>query len=260
MAEKAVAKTDSYPIPRIEDCIDKICSAKYGGDVMIISCLCVTSYRSTGCVVSFAKLERHQGSERKDIEESSKRENGVNVLADVALSRKLWSTSEASGMKRSMSFSQVIDTTVLSRSLAFMQPSAVHAFSMVFSLASLSTAANSLDSCLVRASSINPQRPSSSVRTAENSNVDAQISANQDRTLTCHRGEPQFITLRTISVIVRNGTKTMRVNALLDEASTRTYTNADPDVAAEWGIHCKLQRITIGVLNDKIESFETMPV
>uniref|UniRef100_A0A8W8P1X9 CCHC-type domain-containing protein n=1 Tax=Magallana gigas TaxID=29159 RepID=A0A8W8P1X9_MAGGI len=104
----------------------------------------------------------------------------------------------------------------------------------------------------------NPQRPTSSVRTAENSNVDTQISVNQDRTLTCHGGEPQFIALRTIPVIVRNGSKTMRVNALLDDASTRTYINAD--VAAELGLHGKLQRITVGVLNDKTESFETMPV
>ncbi|XP_065941558.1 uncharacterized protein [Magallana gigas] len=104
----------------------------------------------------------------------------------------------------------------------------------------------------------NPQRSTSSVRTAENSNVDTHISVNQDRTLTCHGGEPQFIALRTIPVIVRNGSKTMRVNALLDDASTRTYINAD--VAAELGLHGKLQRITVGVLNDKTESFETMPV
>lgn len=38
------------------------------------------------------------------------------------------------------------------RSLALMQTSAVHAFSMVFSLASLSTAANSFDLCRVRVS------------------------------------------------------------------------------------------------------------
>lgn len=50
----------------------------------------------------------------------------------------------------------------------------------------------------------------------------------------------------------------MRVNALLDDASTRTYINAD--VAAELGLHGKLQKITVGVLNDKTESFETMPV
>uniref|UniRef100_A0A8W8ILI6 Peptidase aspartic putative domain-containing protein n=1 Tax=Magallana gigas TaxID=29159 RepID=A0A8W8ILI6_MAGGI len=104
----------------------------------------------------------------------------------------------------------------------------------------------------------NPQRPTSSVRTAENSNVDTQISVNQARTLTCHGGEPQFIALRTIPVIVRNGSKTMRVNALLDDASTRTFFNAD--VAAELGLHGKLQRITVGVLNDKTEPFETMPV
>lgn len=104
----------------------------------------------------------------------------------------------------------------------------------------------------------NTRRQNYSVRTAENSNVDAHRSANQDRTLTCHGWEPQFIALRTIPIIVRNGTKTMRENDLLDDASTRTYINAD--VAAELGLHGKLQKITVGVLNDKTESFETMPV
>lgn len=50
----------------------------------------------------------------------------------------------------------------------------------------------------------------------------------------------------------------MRVNALLDDARTRTYINAD--VAAELGLHDKPQRITVEVLNDKTESFETMSV
>lgn len=39
---------------------------------------------------------------------------------------------------------------------------------------------------------------------------------------------------------------------------TRTYFYAF--VAAEFGLHGKLQRNTVGVLNDKTESFETMPV
>lgn len=79
-----------------------------------------------------------------------------------------------------------------------------------------------------------------------------------DRTLTCHGGEPQFIALRTIPVIVKNGKKKLKVNALLDDASTRTYINMD--VAAELGLQGKLQKVTVGVLNDKTETFETMPV
>ncbi|XP_061190177.1 uncharacterized protein LOC133198039 [Saccostrea echinata] len=102
------------------------------------------------------------------------------------------------------------------------------------------------------------QRQNPSVNSVVNNNVDTQRLVNQDRTLTCHGGEPQFIALRTISVIVRNGSKTVRINALLDDASTRTYINSD--VAAELGLHGKLQRVTVGVLNNKTESFETMPV
>ncbi|XP_061170866.1 uncharacterized protein LOC133180337 [Saccostrea echinata] len=102
------------------------------------------------------------------------------------------------------------------------------------------------------------RRQNSSVNSVVNNNVDTQRLVNQDRTLTCHGGEPQFIALRTIPVIVRNGSKTVRINALLDDASTRTYINSD--VAAELGLHGKLQRVTVGVLNNKTESFETMPV
>ena len=39
--------------------------------------------------------------------------------------------------------------------------------------------------------------------------------------------------LRTMLVILNNGGKKMRVNALLDDASTKTYVNSD--VAAELG-------------------------
>ncbi|XP_062580317.1 uncharacterized protein LOC134242249 [Saccostrea cucullata] len=102
------------------------------------------------------------------------------------------------------------------------------------------------------------QKPNPSVNSVEDKNCDTQRSVKHDRTLTCHGEEPQFIALRTIPVIVRNGSKTIRVNALLDDASTRTYVNSD--VAAELGLHGKLQRVTVGVLNDKTESFETMPV
>ena len=41
------------------------------------------------------------------------------------------------------------------------------------------------------------------------------------------------LTLRTIPVYLKNGTKGIKVNALLDDASTKSYTNSD--VAAELG-------------------------
>ena len=50
----------------------------------------------------------------------------------------------------------------------------------------------------------------------------------------------------------------MQVNALLDDASTKTYINTD--VAAELGLRGCLQKVNVSVLNGKVETFETSPV
>ena len=55
------------------------------------------------------------------------------------------------------------------------------------------------------------------------------------------------IALRTISVYLRNGVKRVKVNALLDDASTKTYINSD--VAAELGLQGCLQQVNVSVLN-----------
>ena len=59
------------------------------------------------------------------------------------------------------------------------------------------------------------------------------------------------IASRTIPVYIRN-------NALLDDASTKTYINAD--VAAELGLQGCLQKVNVSLLNGKVETFETSPV
>ena len=66
------------------------------------------------------------------------------------------------------------------------------------------------------------------------------------------------IALRTIPVYLKNGTRKIKVNALLDDASTKTYINSD--VAAELGLQGQLQRVNVSVLNGRIETFETSPV
>ena len=66
------------------------------------------------------------------------------------------------------------------------------------------------------------------------------------------------IALRTIPVYLKNGIKKIKVNALLDDASTKTYINSD--VAAELGLQGQLKRVNISVLNGHIETFETTPV
>ena len=64
--------------------------------------------------------------------------------------------------------------------------------------------------------------------------------------------------MRTVPVVLKNGHRKIKANALLDEASTKTYINAD--VAAELGLQGKPQKVTVNVLNGQIETFETMPV
>ena len=49
-----------------------------------------------------------------------------------------------------------------------------------------------------------------------------------------------FIALRTVPVVLKNGDRWMKVNALLDDASTKTYVNAD--VATELGLNGKKNR------------------
>ena len=49
--------------------------------------------------------------------------------------------------------------------------------------------------------------------------------------------QADFIALRTVPVILKSGDRWMTVNALLDDASTKAYVNAD--VAAELGLNGK---------------------
>ena len=50
----------------------------------------------------------------------------------------------------------------------------------------------------------------------------------------------------------------MKVNTLLDDASTQSYINAD--IAAQLGLQGKFQQVTVNVLNGQIKTFVTMPV
>lgn len=67
-----------------------------------------------------------------------------------------------------------------------------------------------------------------------------------------------LIGLRTVPFFVKNGDRLIKVNPLLDDASTQTYINAD--LAAELGLHGKPQNDTVNVLNGQIEIFDTKPV
>ena len=69
---------------------------------------------------------------------------------------------------------------------------------------------------------------------------------------------PDYIALRTIPVILRNGDRSLKVNALLDDGSTKSYINAD--VAAELGLQGKTEKVMVNVLNGQVETFESKPV
>lgn len=70
--------------------------------------------------------------------------------------------------------------------------------------------------------------------------------------------KPDFIGLRTVPVILKKGNRQLKVNALLDNASTKTYVNAD--IAAELGLYDRTERVTVNVLSGQVETFETTPV
>ena len=67
-----------------------------------------------------------------------------------------------------------------------------------------------------------------------------------------------FIGLRTVPVILTNGSRSLKINALLDDASTKTYVNAD--VATELGLQDRTENVTVNVLNGQAETFDTKPV
>ena len=67
-----------------------------------------------------------------------------------------------------------------------------------------------------------------------------------------------FVTLRTVPVILKNGNRRAKVNALLHDASTKTYMNVD--VVAELALQGQVQKVTVNVVNDNVESFETMHI
>ena len=85
-----------------------------------------------------------------------------------------------------------------------------------------------------------------------------QQHAQQTTMMTQNNSTADSIALRTAPIILRNGDRSLKVNALLDEASTKTYVNAD--VAAELGLQGKTENVTVNVLNSQIETSETKPV
>ena len=57
---------------------------------------------------------------------------------------------------------------------------------------------------------------------------------------------------------IKNGERSITVNAFLDDASTKTYVNADDATKLE--LKGKTETVTVNVLNGQVETFETKPI
>ena len=85
-----------------------------------------------------------------------------------------------------------------------------------------------------------------------------QVYAQGDGDATLLSETHGIVALRTVPVYLTNGNRKLKVNALLDDASTKAYINAD--VAAELGLQGQPQRVTVSALNGQVETFETSPI
>lgn len=66
---------------------------------------------------------------------------------------------------------------------------------------------------------------------------------------------PGFIGQCTVSVLLTNGHRSVQINALLDDASTKIYVYAD--VKIELRLQGRAEKVTVNVLNGQVETFET---
>ena len=72
------------------------------------------------------------------------------------------------------------------------------------------------------------------------------------------RTKPHFIGLRTVPVILLNKDRSLRFNALLDDASTKTYVNAN--IAKELGLQGRTEKVNVSVLNGHVETLLTKSI
>ena len=89
-----------------------------------------------------------------------------------------------------------------------------------------------------------------------------QLSAERTHTTTVVgrvlKTATHYVALQTIPVSMSNGALTLKVNALLDDASTTIY--IDGDVVSELGLKGEVKEITVNVMNGQKNAFKSMPV
>ena len=86
--------------------------------------------------------------------------------------------------------------------------------------------------------------------------------ANERTHTTTTGAEPapstKFVALRTVPVYLSSGKRKVKVTALLDDGSSKTYLNSD--IAAELRLEGSPHELTVNVLSDNQERFETTVV
>ena len=86
------------------------------------------------------------------------------------------------------------------------------------------------------------------------------VEPSQDPGIVAHTAtmNTEFIALRTVAVYLKSGQNTVKVNALLDDASSKTFINSD--IAAQLGLEGMSEELTVNVLNNNQTQLESSVV
>ena len=87
-------------------------------------------------------------------------------------------------------------------------------------------------------------------------NFEEERSHIQERSHNSYSGS--IVSLRTVPVILKSGNRRVKINALLDDGSTKSYINND--VAKELQLNGKPEIITVGTLDGRTRTFKTEEV
>ena len=102
------------------------------------------------------------------------------------------------------------------------------------------------------------------IKTVPDVNGDSVTSSDQAdekahiTTLTSSKSSKKDVSFRTVPVWLKANGQKIRVNAVLDDASSASYISEE--VAGALGLSAPYEPVTVQVLNDSIETFDTMPV
>ena len=86
---------------------------------------------------------------------------------------------------------------------------------------------------------------------------ESSIQRAHTATLTAHVSS-ELVFLRTVTIWIKANGKKVKVNVVLDDASTGTFLNEE--IAIALGLQSAYERVTVRVLNETVESFDTMPL